>query len=64
MLPSFVEAGCSKLTMSLVNNSLNFQIAISQIHVQCYCFVEKCENLTKQMCIRLYAWHILNELTS
>ena len=33
---------CSKLTMSLVNDSLKFQIAILQI--QCYFLLKKCEN--------------------
>ena len=35
--------GCSKLTTSLVNVSLNFQTLILQIH--CYILFEKCENL-------------------
>ena len=33
---------CSKLTMSLVYNSLKFQMAILQIH--CYFLLKKCEN--------------------
>ena len=33
---------CSKLTMSLVNDSLKFQMAILQIH--CYFLLKKCEN--------------------
>ena len=33
---------CSKLTMSLVNDSLKFQMAILQIH--CYFLCKKCEN--------------------
>ena len=36
-------SGCSKLTTSLVNLSLNFQTLILQIH--CYILLEKCENL-------------------
>ena len=36
-------AGCSKLTMSLVNVSLNFQTEILEIH--CYFLLKKCENL-------------------
>ena len=36
-------ASCSKLTMSLVNDSLKFQMAILQIH--CYFLLKKCENL-------------------
>ena len=35
-------ASCSKLTTSLVNNSLKFQMAILQIH--CYFLLKKCEN--------------------
>ena len=33
---------CSKLTMSLVNDSLKFQVAILQIH--CCFLLKKCEN--------------------
>ena len=33
---------CSKLTMSLVNDSLKFQMAILQIH--CHFLLKKCEN--------------------
>ena len=33
---------CSKLTTSLVNDSLKFQMAILQIH--CYFLLKKCEN--------------------
>ena len=33
----------SKLTISLVNDSLKFQIAVLQIH--CYFLLKKCENL-------------------
>ena len=33
---------CSKLTMSLVNDLLKFQMAIVQIH--CYFLLKKCEN--------------------
>ena len=35
-------ASCSKLTISLVNDSLKFQMAILQIH--CYFLLIKCEN--------------------
>ena len=35
-------ASCSKLTMSLVKDSLKFQMAILQIH--CYFLLKKCEN--------------------
>ena len=35
-------ASCSKLTMSLVNDSLKFQMAILQIHS--YFLLKKCEN--------------------
>ena len=35
-------ASCSKLTISLINDSLKFQMAILQIH--CYFLVKKCEN--------------------
>ena len=35
-------ASCSKLTVSLVNNSFKFQMAILQIH--CYFFIKKMEN--------------------
>ena len=35
-------ASCSKLMMSLVNDSLKFQMAILQIH--CYFLLKKCEN--------------------
>ena len=35
-------ASCSKLKMSLVNDSLKFQMAILQIH--CYFLLKKCEN--------------------
>ena len=44
----FPGATCSKLTMSLVNNSLKFQMAILQIH--CYFFLlKKCENALQRM---------------
>ena len=36
---------CSKLTMSLVNDSLKFLMAIIQI--QCYFWLKKCENNAK-----------------
>ena len=36
-------AGCSKLTTSLVNVSLKFQMLILQIH--CYFLLKKCDNL-------------------
>ena len=36
------RAGCSKLTLSLVNVSLKFKTLILQIH--CYFLFEKCEN--------------------
>ena len=35
-------ASCSKLKMSLVNDSLKFQMAILQI--RCYFLLKKCEN--------------------
>ena len=35
-------ASCSKLTMSLINDLLKFQMAILQIH--CYFLLKKCEN--------------------
>ena len=37
-------ASCSKLTMSLVSDSLKFQMAILQIQVDLLFFVEKSEN--------------------
>ena len=36
-------SSCSKLTTSLVNDSLKFQMAILQIH--CYFLLIKCEHL-------------------
>ena len=41
--PYNTGAGCSKLTMSLVNVSLKFKTLILQIH--CYFLLEKFENL-------------------
>ena len=35
-------ASCSKLTISLVNDSLKFQMALLQIHY--YFLLKKCEN--------------------
>ena len=40
---AFVQGGCSKLTTSLVNVSLNFQKLISQICQ--YFLLKKCEKL-------------------
>ena len=65
--------GCSKLTTSLVNVSLNFQKLISQICQ--YFLLKKCEKLLqcksvshffnkKFQCVRLLSRKILNELTS
>ena len=65
--------GCSKLTTSLVNDSLKFQMLISQI-LQ-YVLLKKCEKLMqcksfsdffikKYQCFRLQSRKTLNELTS
>ena len=53
--------------MSLVNDSLKFQMAILQIH--CYFFVEKCENAkdshmfsTKNRSVFAFEVHIVSKL--
>ena len=62
-LPSQSGPGCSKLTTSLVNNSLNFQKLISQICQ--YFFVEKmCHLSTKDFSVFQCSRKTLNELTS
>ena len=43
---TYSRAGCSKLTTSLVNVSLKFQMLISQIFQ--YFLLEKCEKLFQQ----------------
>ena len=65
--------GCSKLTMSLVNETLKFQMLIFQISQ--YFLLKKCEKLLqcksfshffskKYKCIWLKSREMLNELTS
>ena len=65
--------GCSKLTTSLVNETLNFQMLISQISQ--YFLLKKCEKLLhcksfshffnkKYQCVWLQSHKTLNELTS
>ena len=46
--PHFLGAGCSKLTTSLVNVSLKFQMLISEIYQ--YFLLEKCEKLLQCKC--------------
>ena len=40
--PEQTGPSCSKLTMSLVNDSLKFQMAI--LRIRCYFLLKKCEN--------------------
>ena len=56
-------SGCSKLTMSLVNVSLKFQMLITEI---CHYFLLQCKSfshfLTKNTCI--YSYKVIKHLTS
>ena len=52
---------CSKLTTSLVNDSLKFQMAILQIHY--YFLLKKCENLFYQQ-KKYSVFAFINELRS
>ena len=60
-------ASCSKLTMSLVNDSLKFQMAILQIH--CYFLLKTGENpshifSTKNNSVHVFAFVVGIFLTS